>query len=129
MGTHHHSAFRQHNTTPQHNTHNLPLTIASIEDFLLLNMFESKSIAGAKARGPGSGGPGVSVTDEKEVRLTRGDSRVSEGGRRRRAAWEEWGGGARLPGASGGGAAAVAVAFGGQGHSWKGTLAGGALRP
>lgn len=85
-------------------------------------------MTGAKARGPGSGGPGVSVTDEEEVRLTRGDSRVSGGGRRRRAAWEEWGGGARLPGASGGGAAAV-VAFVGQGHRWKGTLAGGALRP
>lgn len=86
--------------------------------------------AGAKARGPGSGGPGVSVTDGEEVRLTRGDSRVSRGGRRRRAAWGEWGGGARLPGASGGGAAAAAPgAAGGQGHSWSGTLAGGALRP
>ena len=72
-------------------------------------------------------GPGVSVTDVDEVRLTRGDFRVSGGGRRRRAAWEEWGGGARLPGASGGGAAAVT--FGSQGHSWMGTLAGGALRP
>lgn len=89
--------------------------------------------AGAKARGPGSGGSGVSVTDGEEVRLTRGDSRVSGGGRRRRAAWGEWGGGARLPGASGGGAAAAAAvapgAAWGQGHSWRGTVAGGALRP
>lgn len=72
------------------------------------------------------------MTDGEEVRLTRGDSRVSRGGRRRRAAWGEWGGGARLPGASGGGAAAAAAfpsAAGGQGHSWSGTLARGALRP